>query len=238
MADSKKKKSSPLDKVKDGVIGVAKEVTGVNDFKKAGDAFKRADETSKKIDYSGGFKSDAKNVGEALPSYVKDIAVGVGDAALGGLKAASLLTPFGRSKKAADAASGALIPKVTPKPPTGGSGYPINPGPQFKPQGTSGTLKTKTQPKTSWAPQYKTKPKTTPKSTKPSASSPQFKTQQPVEPAFKTNPQGQTSPKLETKMPPKKIAPITTGVGAGLLAGAILKPEKKEPGTWNPSAIV
>jgi hypothetical protein len=237
MADSKKKKSSPLDKVKDGVIGVAKEVTGINDFKKAGDAFKRADETSKKIDYSGGFKSDAKAVGGALPSYVKDIGVGVGDALVGGLKAASLLTPFGRSKKAADAAAGALAPKITPKPPTGSGGYPINPGQQFKPQGPAGTLKTKTQPKTKWAPEYKAKPKTAPKSTKPSASSPQFKTQQPVEPAFKTTPEGKTAPKLETKMGPKWKTPLTLGAGAAL--GAMLpKPEKKEDGTWNPSAIV
>ena len=248
MADSKKKKSSPFDKVKEGAIGVAKEVTGINDFKKAGDAYKRADEVSKKIDYSGGTKSDIKNVAKATPEYVKEVGLTVGNAAMGALKAASLLTPFGRSKKAVDLAAEGLAPKVTPKIPTpkgGGStgGYPLNPGPQFKPQGTlgpTGALKTKTAPKTRWAPEYKPgfKPKVSPKTTpaKPQTgikSSPQFKNETKVE----TKPSAETAPKLEPKPTNKFKTPLT--LGAGLAAGALLKkPEKKEDGTWNPSAIV
>jgi hypothetical protein len=79
---------------------LVQEALGVNDFKKAGDALKRADAVSKKVDYSGGVGSDLKNAAKVMPEYTKEIGLSVGNATVGVAKA---LINFIPAKKASTA---------------------------------------------------------------------------------------------------------------------------------------
>jgi len=90
----------------------AKETLGINDFKKAGDAYKRAGKVSESIDYSGDTGSDIKNVLGATPEYTKELGLTVGNAALGATKALVNLIP---AKKASTVLE-KFLPKFTPKP--------------------------------------------------------------------------------------------------------------------------
>jgi hypothetical protein len=76
---------------------LVQEALGVNDFKKAGDAYKRATAVSEKIDRSGGAGSDFKNTAAALPEYTKELGLTVGNAAVGGVKAIVNFIPAKRA---------------------------------------------------------------------------------------------------------------------------------------------
>lgn len=195
----------------------AKEAVGLNDFKKAKDAYNRMDETAKNIDYSGGLWSDIKNVAGALPSYTKDAALSVGNAAVGAGKAAVNFIPATKAKKAADVASKALLKPFAPKkietPFKGG----IPGSRQFKPSSTGGggtATKTRTQ--------VETKPET---STKTDTSA---KAESSTKPETKTK--GQASSKKGGR-----TTAFTAGAAAAGLAGSN---NPKGDGPWTPSAIV
>jgi hypothetical protein len=89
-----------------------KENLGINDFEKAKDAFDRAQATSEGIDYSGGIWSDLKNVVGAAPEYAKDIATGVGNAAVGAGKVVVNVIPAAKARKAADVVLKPFAPKT------------------------------------------------------------------------------------------------------------------------------
>ena len=89
-------------KIKQGAIDLAKDLTGVTNFENAADAFKRAQATQNAVD---------GNIGKglsSLPSYAKDIGVGIGQAALGVGTAAINFLPAGKARKAADKVSGLI----------------------------------------------------------------------------------------------------------------------------------
>jgi hypothetical protein len=203
-----------MDVVK-GAKDIAKEMTGLNDFKKSKDAFDRAQATTENVDYSGGFFSDVKNALGAMPGFTKDIAVGTGNAALGAGKAAVNFLPAGRAKKAADALSktalNAFKPKFTPPAP---APKPVTR--QFAPKPS--TVKAPTKPRYSddalpaKAPEKSTGsyPVTVPKANKPAAPT--------VKPAVKK----------------------PAGRAATFAAGYALANSDKDKASdkWNPSAIV
>jgi hypothetical protein len=183
----------------------AKETFGLNDFEKAKDAFDRAKATSEKAD------GDISDSVKALPSYAKDIAVGVGNSAVGATKAIVNLIPATKSRKAADVVSKAALGAFKPK-----SLAPVRtPGRQFAPKPKAATP---TKPRYSddalpaKAPEKSTGgyPVTVPKTTKPAA------------PAVKSS----------VKKP--------AGRAATFAAGYALANSDKDKATdkWNPSAIV
>lgn len=203
-----------MDVVK-GAKNIAKEMTGLNDFKKAKDSFDRAQATSEDVDYSGGLGSDVKNVVAAFPKFTKDIAVGVGDAAVGAGKAIINFIPAGRARKAADVVSKTTLGAFKPKgyvPPT------KTPGRQFAPKPNGGV---KTPPK----PRYSDDALPTNTSDKPTG-------------GYPVNPKPPSAgPKTPTAKPPKKPG---LGRAAAFGAGyALGKDDNKDKSTsWNPSAIV
>ena len=187
----------------------AKETFGLNDFEKAKDAFDRAKATSEKAD------GDISDSVKALPSYTKDIAVGVGNAALGATKAVVNLIPAARAKKAADAVSKAALGAFKPK-----SVAPVKtPGRQFAP-----------------------KPKTTTPSTKPRYSDDAMPSKAPEKSTGGypvTVPKAKEAPKAAVKPAAKKPA-SKAGRAATFAAGYALAGSDKEKSStnWTPSAIV
>lgn len=83
-------------------LDLAKDITGINNFQNSADAFKRAQATANAAD------GDVGKAISSLPSYVKDIGVGVGQAALGAGTALVNLVPATKARKAADVVSGAI----------------------------------------------------------------------------------------------------------------------------------
>lgn len=184
----------------------AKESVGLNDFKKAKDAFKRAQATSEKVD---GDISDALG---AVPAYTKDIAIGVGNAAVGAGKAIINFIPAGRARKAADVVSKGALGSFKPK------GYVPStktPGRQFAPKPTGG-VKAPVKPKYS-DDALPTKPEEKPTG------------------GYPLNPKP-TPPKDPVKKPVKSGLGRAAAFGAGYALG---KDDNKDKSTsWNPSAIV
>lgn len=194
----------------------AKEAVGVNDFEKAKDAFDRATATSKGVDYSGGLSSDIKNVAGAVPGYTKDIATGVGNAAVGAGKAlvnvGMLVVPAGKARAAANAITSRFTPKiVTPNKLSGGRQFAP------KPSGGGGTA-TKTRTKVETAkPEVETAPKT----------------------AAKTETTTKPSTKPETAAKGKGKGASRVGpFAAGAAAAGALAPKVEGDKPWTPSAIV
>jgi hypothetical protein len=192
----------------------AKEAVGVNDFKKAKDAYDRMDATSKNVDYSGDTWSDIKNVLKATPSYTKDAALSVGNSAVGAGKAlvnvGMMVVPAGRANKAATAITSKFTPKIT-------TPNKLSGGRQFspKPSGGGGTAtKTRTQVET------KTDVEAAPKTS--------VKTEPTTKPETKTK--GQASSKKGGR-----TSSFTAGAAAAGLAGSN---NPKGDGPWTPSAIV
>jgi hypothetical protein len=205
-----------MDVVK-GAKDIAKEMTGLNDFKKAKDAFDRAQATSEDVDYSGGFFSDVKNALGSLPEYTKDIAVGTGNAAVGAGKAAINFIPAARARKAADALSktalNAFKPKFTP------------PAPAPKPVTR----------------QFAPKPSTVKAPTKPRYSDDALPAKAPEK---STGGYPVTVPKTKSANAPRGMAPTKKpsklGRAATFAAGYGLANSDKDKASdkWNPSAIV
>jgi hypothetical protein len=205
-----------MDVVK-GAKDIAKEMTGLNDFKKAKDAFDRATDTSKDIDYSGGFFSDVKNALGAMPEFTKDIAVGTGNAAVGAGKAAINFIPVGRARKAADVVSKTALNAFKPKAYAPSVKPPVQtPGRQFAPK--PGSVKAPTKPRYS---DDALPAKPSEKSTG----------------GYPVTPKSATAPKAPTKTTPKK-----TGLGraGAFTAGALLAGDDDKPktGNWTASAVV
>ena len=208
-----------MDVVK-GAKDIAKEMTGLNDFKKAKDAFDRAQATSEDVDYSGGFFSDVKNALGAMPEYTKDIAVGTGNAALGAGKAIVNFLPPSRAKqltgKAADVASKTALNAFKPKAYAPAVKPPVQtPGRQFAPK--PGGVKAPTKPRYS-------------------------DDALPAKPAEKSTggypvtPKSATAPKAPTKTTPKKPG---LGRAGAFTAGALLAgDDKPKTGNWTASAVV
>jgi hypothetical protein len=211
-----------MDVVK-GAKDIAKELTGLNDFKKAKDAFDRAGATAKGVD---GDISDA--VG-ALPSYTKDIAVGVGNAAIGAGKAVINFLPVGRAQKAADVVSKTALNAFKPKAYAPATKTPKayappvrTPGRQFAPK--PGGVKAPTRPRNS---DDALPSKPTDKSTG----------------GYPVNPKPSTAPKASPKNDSKAPAttPKKTGLGraGAFTAGALLAgDDKPKTGNWTASAVV
>jgi hypothetical protein len=207
----------------------SKEAVGVNDFNKAKDAYKRAEETGNKIDYSGNTWSDIKNAAKAMPSYTKDIAVSVGDAAVGATKAAvnvgMLLVPETRADKIASKAAGLFKPKFSG--PKSGPKTGITPPRQFtpKPSASRGGVGVLERPKVETKPSTATKPKVE------------------VVPKAETAPKADTAPKTEAA-PKAETKPATgksTGRGKTFAAAAAAAAgigTPKGDGPWTASAIV
>lgn len=130
----------------------AKESVGVNDFKKAKDAYNRMQSISDKVD------GDLGKAVKALPDYAKEAAVTVGDVAMGAGKAlvnvGGLVIPALRGRTAAKAITSKITPKIQ-TPYKGGV-----PGRQFSPNAGKGGTATMTKPKVQEAkPQVETAPK-------------------------------------------------------------------------------
>jgi hypothetical protein len=193
----------------------AKETIGVNDFEKAKDAFDRATAASKGVDYSGGLSSDIKNVVGAAPKFTKEIATGVGNAAVGAGKAlvnvGMLVVPAGRANKAATAITSKLTPKIkTPNKLSGGRQFAPKPGTG----GGGGGTATKTRTKVETAkPEVETAPKSA------------VKTETAAKPAPSAKVKGKTASRLGT-------------FAAGAAAAGALTGKPKGDGPWTPSAIV
>jgi hypothetical protein len=200
---------------KNWLAETAKETVGVNDFKKAKDAFDRATATSKGIDYSGGLSSDIKNVAGAAPKYAKDVAASVGNAAVGAGKAlvnvGMLVVPAGKANAAAKAITSKFTPKIkTPNKLSGGRQFAPKPGVG----GGGGGTATKTRTKVETAkPEVEAAPKS----------------------AVKTEPT--TKPETSAKGKGKTGSRAGT-FAAGALAAGALTGKPKGDGPWTPSAIV
>ena len=197
---------------KNWLAETAKETVGVNDFKKAKDAFDRATATSKDIDYSGGLSSDIKNVAGAAPKYAKDIAASVGNAAVGAGKAVvnvgMLFTPKGKTEAAAKAITSKFTPKIT-------TPNKLSGGRQFSPKSSGGggtATKTRTKVETA-KPEVEAAPKS----------------------AVKTEPT--TKPETSAKKTNKPASRVGT-FAAGAAAAGALTGKPKGDGPWTPSAIV
>lgn len=203
-----------MDVVK-GAKDIAKEMIGLNDFEKAKDAFDRANATAKGVD---GDISDALG---ALPSYTKDIAVGVGNAAVGAGKVVVNLLPPMKTKKLVGGAAN-VVAKTA-----------LN---AFKPKAYAPSIK---PPVRTPSRQFDPKPSGAKAPTKPRYSDDAL----PAKPAEKStggypvNPKSATAPKAPTKTTPKK-----TGLGraGAFTAGAILagNDDKPKTGNWTASAVV
>ena len=207
-----------MDVVK-GAKDIVKEMTGLNDFKKAKDAFDRATATSKDIDYSGGFFSDVKNALGAMPEYTKDIAVGTGNAAVGAGKAAINFIPAVRARKAADAVSKTALNAFKPK------AY----APPVKPPARTPSRQFNTRPNAdvnaAKKPRYSDDALPAKPAEKPTG-------------GYPVNPKPPVAgPKTPTVKPPKKPG---LGRGAAFTAGTLLAGSDKEKSStnWTPSAIV
>lgn len=191
----------------------AKETVGVNDFKKAKNAFDRATAVSKDVDYSGGFFSDVKNALGAMPEYTKEIGTGVKDAAVGAGKAVvnvgTLVVPAGRANSVAKKLTSKLKPKIE-TPYKGGT-----PGRQFNPGSSKGGgTATMTKPKV--------------ETTKPE-----------VEAAPKAATKTETTAKPQASAKGKGKTPTRSGAfTAGALAAGALAPKSEGDKPWTPSGIV
>jgi hypothetical protein len=207
-----------MDVVK-GAKDIAKEMTGLNDFKKAKDAFDRAQATSENIDYSGGFFSDVKNALGSIPEYTKDIAVGTGNAAVGAGKAAINFIPATKARKAADVVSKTALNAFKPK------AY----APPVKPPARTPSR------------QFDTKPNAGVKTqTKPRYSDDALPAKTPDKPTggYPVNPKPPAAgPKTPTLKPPKKPG---LGRAAAFTAGTLLAggDDKQKTGNWTASAVV
>jgi hypothetical protein len=199
----------------------AKEAVGVNDFKKAGDAFSRADKTSKKA--GDGIVDKVK----VLPSYTKDIAVGVGDAAVGAGKAiinvGSLLIPEAKAQGAANAVAKGVTklfgktPKKIETPFKGG----IPGGRQFGPSSGGGKTAVLERPKTQ---------------TKTQEAAPKAETSVKTESSAKSESKAESKAKNESKGKNSgRTKAFTAGAALAGLAG-VGKADGDKP--WTPSAIV
>ena len=182
----------------------AKEAVGLNDFEKAKDAFDRANKTSQNA--GDGFFDKVKS----LPSYTKDIAVGVGDAAVGAGKAVvnvgSLLIPEAKAAKAASLFK-PKFPGIKP-----GITKPRQFTPKVnapKPSAGKGGVGVLEKPKTEAAPKAET-------------------------PA-KTEPSVKNEPKASSKKASGRKGAFAAGAAAAALAGSG-KDSGDKP--WTPSAIV
>jgi hypothetical protein len=185
----------------------AKETFGLNDFEKAKDAFDRAKATSEKAD------GDISDSVKAIPSYTKDIAVGVGNAALGATKAIVNLIPAAKSRKAADVVSKAALGAFKPK-----SLAPVKtPGRQFAPKPKTATPST---------PRYSD-------DVKPSTSPEKSTGGYPVTPKIKDDPKA--AAKSGAKKPASKAGRAATFAAGYALAGS---DKEKSSTNWTPSAIV
>jgi colicin import membrane protein len=91
-----------LDDLGDFALDLAKDITGITNFQNASDAFRRANATANAAD------GDVGKAISSLPSYVKDIGVGVGQAALGAGTALVNLIPATKARKAADVVTKAV----------------------------------------------------------------------------------------------------------------------------------
>ncbi len=191
----------------------AKEAVGVNDFKKAKDAFDRATAASKGVDYSGGLGSDIKNVLGVAPDYTKEIATGVKDTAVGAGKAlvnvGMLVVPAGKARAIAKGITSRFTPKIQ-TPYKGGV-----PGRQFTPPSGGGGTATKVRPKVETA-----KPE--------------------VEAAPKASTKTEATTKPETSAKGKGKSTTRAGTFAAGAAAAALAGTGKADGDkpWTPSAIV
>ena len=187
----------------------AKETFGVNDFEKAKDAFDRANATAAKVD------GDLSDGVKALPSYTKDIAVGVGNAALGATKAIVNLIPATKAKKVADAASKAALGALKPK-----SVAPVKtPGRQFAPKPKTATPNTK--------PRYSDDAMPPKVGEKPTGGYPVT--------VPKTKEASKVSAKPAAKKPVSKAGRLAAFAGGYALAGS---DKEKSSTNWTPSAIV
>lgn len=210
-----------MDVVK-GAKDIAKEMTGLNDFKKAKDAFDRAQATSEDVDYSGGFFSDVKNALGAMPEYTKDIAVGTGNAAVGAGKAVVNFLPPARAKqisgKVADVVSKTALNAFKPKAYAPSIKPPVKtPGRQFN---SKPNVEVKAPPKT----RYSDDALPTKTSDKPTG-------------GYPVNPKPPSAgPKTPTTKPPKKPG---LGRAAAFTAGTLLaSDDKPKTGNWTASAVV
>lgn len=85
-----------LEDIGEFALDLAKDITGVTNFQNASDAFKRANATANAVD------GDVGKAITSLPSYAKDIGVGLGQAVIGAGTALTNLIPATKAKKAAD----------------------------------------------------------------------------------------------------------------------------------------